>query len=72
MAVRYSIPDGVPPEKERARIVQNLAVVAHELYFRDQIGNEACADQIAEAVRFIDWLYERAFKGEENKGQKEV
>jgi len=50
------------PEKTRNRVIQNLSVIAHELYFRNGMGNGLYADQIAEAVKFINWLYGKVYE----------
>ena len=52
------------PEQDRARIVQNLSVISHELYFSNNAGKQEFSDQILEGVSFINWLYKKAFEGE--------
>ena len=68
MAAKYILPEGKTLEEERARITQNLSVVAHQLYFTVKHGLnldvDYCVDEMAEAVRFINYLYE-TIKGEE-------
>lgn len=63
--IRNNPKDCEHPEQERARIVQNLVVIAHELYFTKNQGKQEFSDQILEGINFINWLYNKAFgKGE--------
>ena len=63
MAAKYIPLEGVILEDERARIAQNLSVIAHQLYFNAKYGLnfdvDNCADQIAESIGFINYLYEK-------------
>lgn len=61
MAVKYDFDCCKNVEKEKIKIIQNLSVIAHELYFRNEKCSGESADQIAEAVKFINWLYEQVY-----------
>ena len=67
MATKYKFPENGDPEKEKARIVQNLSVIAHDLHFVNLGERVMSADlysyEIANAVGFINYLYEKAYGG---------
>lgn len=56
-------------EHELIRLNQNLSVLAHQLYFSPKdIHMEALfhVDTLADIKIFINWLYKKAFKNEED------